>query len=65
MALKRFTGSATFGELYRDDNGDIWEAIAWILDPAVVLKNKRTGSLHVEVIGCLNAERYTPIEGKE
>lgn len=48
-------------EVYRDDSGDYWEAIGWITHPATLLRNMRTGERHVEVIGCLNAERFAEV----
>lgn len=45
--------------IYQDNLGELWEAIGYINSPATVLRNVKTGVQHVEVIGCLNAERFT------
>ena len=64
MPIKPFDPNKTApsDNIYLDDNGVIWQAIGWITNPAVILQNVQTGEQHVEVIGCLNAERFTPME---
>lgn len=62
MALLRFDPGAENRRRYRDENGDEWEVIGWITDPAAILVNARTGKSHVEIIGCMNAERFTAVD---
>lgn len=58
--IREFTDESQPGELYRDaQGGDLWYVIGWITKPAAILVNQRTGKRHVEVIGSLNAERFT------
>lgn len=60
MPLTPFTATSSPGEVYSDAvTGDLWEAIGWITSPATILKNARTGQTHVEIIGCVNAMRFT------
>jgi hypothetical protein len=46
-------------EVYQDDNGELWMVVGYITKPATILENVKTGVHHVEIIGCLNAERFT------
>jgi hypothetical protein len=54
------------GDLYATRTNDVsgpdftelWQVIGYITEPAAVLRNLSTGVVHVEVIGCLNAEKY-------
>jgi hypothetical protein len=48
--------------VYRHANGELWEVVGYINDPAVVLRNVKTGLVHTEVIGCLNADAYTRLK---
>lgn len=64
MPLEPFTPSSKPGEIYRDDTGALWEVIGYINNPAAILRNVRTDEQHVEVIGCLNADRFTRLVDK-
>lgn len=48
--------------IYQDESGELWEAIGYITSPATVLRNVKTGEQHVEIIGCLNANRFTRLK---
>ena len=52
--LDRFIpGKTQPGELYLDArSGETWQVIGYILEPAAILQNPRTGEQYIEVIGC-------------
>lgn len=45
----------------RSEPGNLWIVQGVITSPALTLVNAKTGESRVEVIGCLNAERYRPL----
>lgn len=63
MALKKFDPDTSRpGEVYvNGEDGDLWQVIVWINDPAAILENTRTGQRDIEIIGCPNAEQWRPV----
>lgn len=48
--------------IYQDQSNDLWEVVGYITKPAAILQNVKTGVQHVEIIGCLNAQRFTRLK---
>jgi hypothetical protein len=61
MPLALYTEDSDHTEVYRDEQGQLWQAVGWITRPATILQNIKTGETLVEVIGCPNAERFTQL----
>jgi hypothetical protein len=66
VPLWPFTDTSKPGALYTTEPDAIeiepahlWQTIGFITSPAAILKNLATGEVHVEVIGCPNADRFT------
>ena len=44
----------SMGDVYRDRDGDLWEAIGLVTEPQAVVRRVKDGHQEEHVIGCLN-----------